>query len=229
MQSLDGVAEVIGRGDPAPRCDFQTPLMSLPLAFGTRVETIPARIPYLSAQPARAAAWRERLASLAGAKIGLVWAGNPRPHDLQSHLVDRRRSLDLSRLAPLAGTRDASFISLQKGEPAAEARDPPSGLKLADWTAELDDFAETAALVAGLDLVISVDTSVAHLAGALGRPVWLLNRFDTCWRWMLEREDSPWYPSMRIFRQPRFGDWESAIARVAAELAPWCARRAPPG
>jgi ADP-heptose:LPS heptosyltransferase len=122
-------------------------------------------------------------------------------------------------LAPLAAASGVQFISLQIGEPAAEAREPPDGLRLVDWTAELGDFADTAALVAGLDLVISVDTSVAHLAGALGRPVWILSRFDGCWRWLEDRDDSPWYPTARLFRQPDPGAWDPVIASVAEALA----------
>ena len=111
-----------------------------------------------------------------------------------------------------------SFVSLQKGKPATQAADPPAGMKLTNFTADLDDFADTAALIDNLDLVISVDTSVAHLAGGMGKPVWLLNRFDTCWRWLLDREDSPWYPTLRQFRQPSPGDWETVVAQVREAL-----------
>jgi hypothetical protein len=124
----------------------------------------------------------------------------------------------LNQFAPLATVPGVVFVSLQKGPPAAQAKTPPTGMRLLDWTDELRDFSDTAALVECLDLVISVDTAVAHLAGALGKPVWLLNRFDTCWRWLTEREDSPWYPTMRLFRQPRFMDWEPVIASVREQL-----------
>lgn len=126
--------------------------------------------------------------------------------------------MHLRQFAPLAEVPGVLFVSLQKGAPAAQARTPPSGMRLVDWTDELEDFADTAALVECLDLVISVDTAVAHLAGALGKPVWMLNRFDTCWRWLLGREDSPWYPTMRLFRQPRFMDWEPVLANVREQL-----------
>jgi hypothetical protein len=186
--------------------------MSLPLAFGTRLAGIPAAIPYLRPEPADAARWQARLAALPGRRVGLCWAGNRALADLRANPVDRRHSLPAGALAPLAGVPGVSFISLQKGDA------PPPGLALHGWTAELHDFADTAALIAGLDLVISVDTAVAHLAGALGRPVWLLNRHDSEWRWLLGRDDSPWYPSLRQFRQPAYGDWGGVIGAVAARL-----------
>jgi hypothetical protein len=138
----------------------------------------------------------------------------------------------LAHYAPLAAITGASFVSLQKGDPAVQAATPPEGMSLRDWTDGLHDFADTAALIEALDLVITVDTSVAHLAGALGKPVWILNRFDACWRWLTKRDDSPWYPSARLWRQPDPGDWDSVIADVAAALrglvhdAPACAAHA---
>jgi hypothetical protein len=186
--------------------------MSLPHAFGTTLDTIPAATPYLSADPALARNWQERLFGLDGLRIGLVWAGGPQLR------TDPRRSIALKALAPLGEVSGVSFVSLQKDEPAAQAADPPHGLMLHDFTTDLHDFEDTAALIVNLDLVISVDTSVAHLAGALGKPVWLLNRFDTCWRWLLNRDDSPWYPTLRQFRQPRPGDWNSAICAARDAL-----------
>ena len=132
--------------------------------------------------------------------------------------TDPRRSIALKALAPLGEVSGVSFVSLQKDEPAAQAADPPHGLMLHDFTADLHDFEDTAALIVNLDLVISVDTSVVHLAGALGKPVWLLNRFDTDWRWLLNRDDSPWYPTLRQFRQPRPGDWTSAVCAARDAL-----------
>jgi hypothetical protein len=193
--------------------------MSLPLALGTSVSTIPSRVPYLAASESKSADWRERLRRFPGTKVGLVWAGEPRPQYPQSELVDKRRSTELRLFAPLARVPGIVFVSLQKGTPAAQARTPPKGMTLLDWTAELQDFADTAALVAALDLVIGVDTSVIHLAGALARPTWVLNRFDTCWRWFRDREDSPWYPTLRLFRQARPGDWAGVFDRVAKALA----------
>jgi Glycosyltransferase family 9 (heptosyltransferase) len=190
--------------------------MSLPHAVGTTLETIPATTPYLTADPADVAHWRERLAGLAGLRVGLCWAGGQ--FNVGQIFRDRRRSITLDTLAPLGEIPGVQFISLQKGPPAAEAARPPQGMELHDFTKDLHDFADTAALIESLDLVISVDTAVVHLAGALGKPVWLLNRFDTCWRWLLNRDDSPWYPSLRQFRQPTPGDWHSVISRARGAL-----------
>ncbi len=214
-RSLAGV-EIVAQGEALPPVDLQIPMMSLPGVFGTTLETIPGGIPYLAADPARSAAWRQRLDALPGRKIGLVWAGNSLLG--QDMYLDRKRSLALAALAPLAAVPGVSFVSLQKGGPAAQAGASPAGMVLHDFTAELADFDDTAALVSALDLVISVDTAVAHLAGALGQPVWLLNRSNTCWRWLLDRSDSPWYPSLRLFRQAAPGDWRQAVAAVGDEL-----------
>ncbi|MBV9724475.1 MAG: tetratricopeptide repeat protein, partial [Gammaproteobacteria bacterium] len=218
LSRLPGVTQIVARGDRLPPFDLQCPLMSLPRAFNTSLETVPAAIPYLSADPALAGDWQERLAGLDGLRIGLVWAGGQRLNFPTAAAVDRRRSIALKALAPLGELSGVSFVSLQKDAPAAQAADPPHGLILHDFTADLHDFEDTAALIVNLDLVISVDTSVAHLAGALGKPVWLLNRFDTCWRWLLNRDDSPWYPTLRQFRQPRPGDWHSAICAARDAL-----------
>jgi Flp pilus assembly protein TadD len=218
LSSLHGVERIIPTGDPLPAYDLHCPLMSLAGIFGTSLDTIPAPVPYLKADPGRVAAWRQRSIDVDGFGIGLVWAGNPRANEPASNAVDRRRSIALDRLAPLASVPGVTFISLQKGEAAAQIGSRPAGMVLHDWTQELDDFAETAALVETLDLVISVDTAVAHLAGSLGKPVWLLNRFDTCWRWLLGREDSPWYPTLRQFRQPALGDWDGAISQLRRAL-----------
>jgi len=204
---------VIAQGDTLPPVDVQYPLMSLPSLF----DTIPADVPYLTADPAKVAVWRLRLDALPGLKVGLVWAGDPRLGN--TALLDRRRSMRLAQFAPLAAVTDAVFVSLQKGHPAAEASTPPTGMALLDWTAELRDFADTASLIAALDLVIGVDTAVIHLAGALGRPVWLLNRKDSEWRWRLEGAHSPWYPTMRIFRQTVFASWDEPVRAVSAALA----------
>ncbi len=207
LSSLAGGARIIPRGDRLPCFDLHCPLMSLPHRFGTTLATIPAVVPYLAADRAATARWSARLAVRPGLKAGLVWAGNP------EFAADARRSLDPVLLAPLLALPGITFVSLQCG---AEHVPPP----LLDWAAELGDFADTAALVAALDLVISVDTAVAHLAGALGKPVWLLNRFDSCWRWLRDRRESPWYPTLCQFRQARPGDWRGVIEAVGRALAP---------
>ena len=212
LSRLPGVMQIVARGDKLPPFDLHCPLLSLPHAFGTTLDTIPAGMPYLSADPALAANWQERLLGLDGLRIGLVWAGGRRFKD------DRRRSIALKTLAPLGDVSGVSFVSLQKDEAAAQAADPPHGMMLHDFTTDLHDFEDTAALVVNLDLVISVDTAVAHLAGALGKPVWLLNRCDTDWRWLLNRDDSPWYPTLRQFRQASPGDWDSAVCAARDAL-----------
>jgi hypothetical protein len=219
ISSLQGVTRVIAEDDPVPDHDLRCPIMSLPLAFGTTIETIPAGVPYLHADPADAAMWRGRLQDIKGKKVGLVWSGASRI-GLGAGIVaaDRRRSIALDRLAPVSSVPGCTFFSLQLGAAAEQSKQTRPGMALRDHTGELSDFADTAALVENLDLVISVDTSTAHLAGAMGKPVWLLNRFDTCWRWFLEREDSPWYPTMRIFRQKQPGDWDPVIRSVASAL-----------
>jgi Flp pilus assembly protein TadD len=206
--------EVITQDAPLPAVDAQIPLISLAGVLDQTHQTIDGA-PYLRPDPERAAAWAERLAPLKGLKVGLVWAGG----QFIGAATDRRRSVTLAALAPLAAVPGVSFVSLQKDAPAAQAKSPPDGLALLDLNDDLTSFVETAAVVANLDLVISVDTAVAHLAGAIGTPVWLLNRFDTCWRWELEREDTPWYTGLRQFRQPAYGDWASVVAAVATALA----------
>jgi tetratricopeptide (TPR) repeat protein len=219
LSTMPGIARVVAQGGMLPHFDLHCPLTSLPRVFGTMLETVPCDIPYLAADPARVTVWRQRLDAFAGLRVGLVWAGGIRPDQPGLAKADARRSVTLGRLAPIAAVPGITFVSLQKGPPAAEAAHPPNGMVLHDFTAELTDFADTAALVEALDLVISVDTAVAHLAGALGKPVWLLNRFDTCWRWLQDRDDSPWYPTLRLFRQPAPGDWDSVMQAVAAALA----------
>jgi hypothetical protein len=195
-----------------PTTDLHCPQMSLPLIFKTRLETIPAHSPYLTADPADVQRWADRTRSITGLKVGLVWAGSP------IHSNNRNRSMRLEQLAPLANVTGVSFFSLQIGSAASQTATPPPGLQLVDFTGELSDFAETAALVMNLDLIISVDTAIVHLAGALGKPVWVLLPNVPDWRWMLDREDSPWYPTMRLFRQPATGQWEPVVQRVVEEL-----------
>jgi tetratricopeptide (TPR) repeat protein len=218
VATLGTGVNVIG-GDAQPAAfDYHCPMMSLPLALGTTLETIPGPARYLAGDPAAVAVWRGRMAAFSGLRVGLCWAGNALRPNPSARLLDRRRSIALARLAPLAGVAGVRFVSLQKGDGAAQVAVPDAGVSLHDWTDELNDFADTAALIEALDLVITVDTSVAHAAGALGKPVWILNRFDGCWRWLLERDDSPWYPTARLFRQPTQGDWDSVVGAVAAAL-----------
>jgi len=218
MRQLPGVDTVVARGDPLPDFDAHCPITSLPLVFGTTLDNIPGQTPYLRANPAKVASWAKRMAPVKGLRVGLVWAGGSRLHKLELEPVNRRRNISLATLAPLAQARGVSFVSLQKGVSAPDVQAPPAGMTLFDFTDDLHDFTDTAALVETLDLVISVDTSVAHLAGAMGKPIWLLNRFDTCWRWLLNRDDSPWYPTLTQFRQPAPGDWDSVVMTLAAAL-----------
>ena len=224
LSSLRGVVAVVGIGDTLPHVDLWCSLMSLPYLCGTTWGTIPCEIPYLSPDPSGRAAWRDRLAGLTGLRVGLVWGGGSRPDQPHAMAIDRRRSMPLADMAPLGEVAGCHFFSLQLGDKGRQAALPPDGLELLDPTALLEDFADTAALVANLDLVIAVDTSVAHLAGAIGTPVWLLNRFDTCWRWLLDRDDSPWYPGLRQFRQAEPGDWAGVIKRVRHALEASVAR-----
>jgi hypothetical protein len=209
--SLDSAIEVLAEGDLLPPFDLHAPLLSLPLAFATTLENIPARIPYLTADPAAAARWRARIGPAAGLKVGLVWAGNAQ------HKNDRNRSIALERLLPVVDAVKARWFSLQVGERAGDLPRIAPG-RIADLADRFIDFAETAAAIDNLDLVISVDTAVAHLAGALGKPVWVLLPAVPDWRWLLGRSDSPWYPTARLFRQPARGDWDSVMQALREAL-----------
>jgi tetratricopeptide (TPR) repeat protein len=212
MRSLPGVEQVIARGDCLPDFDLRLPMLSLPRVFKTTLDSIPSVSPaYLHTEAAMIAQWKNRLEAMGGAakRVGLVWAGQSRPHDPTLALIDKRRSVAPDLLAPLFEVPGLHFFSLQKDGP----RMPPA-LPLTDLMSEMSDFADTAALIANLDLVISVDTAVLHLAAALGKPAWLLDRFDSCWRWLTGRADSPWYPTVRIFRQKQPRDWQGAIAEL---------------
>jgi hypothetical protein len=218
LRRAEGVAEVLAPGAPAPPFDFHCPFFSLPLAFATTLESIPAAIPYITADPVLTAGWGDRLADREGLRVGLVWAGQGRPWLPGFEKLDRRRSMRLADLAPLGEVPGISLVSLQMGDAADAMRAAPPVPPLYDAMQGAADFGDTAAIVANLDVVVSVDTSVVHLAGALGKKVMLLDRYDNCWRWLAGREDSPWYPSLRIFRQARIGDWAPVVERVAAAL-----------
>lgn len=221
---VDAVVETPGEA----AYDRQAALLSLPHLFGTTLDTVPADVPYLRVDDAVAASWRRRFPEDGRPRVGLAWAGNPRGELPESRLVDRRRSLSLENFLPLLARSDVAFYSLQKGEAAGQIAALGLGGRLIDLMDGVDDFLDTAALVEQLDLVIAVDTAVVHLAGALGRPVWVLSRFDACWRWLGNRETNPWYPTARVFGQPAPGDWAAVIDRVAAELAGWQPGRARP-
>jgi Flp pilus assembly protein TadD len=233
LAGLEGVAQWVDEdrpeAQPLPPFDCHAPLLSLPLAFGTNLASVPAPEPYLHADEQDAQRWAKRLASHDSGtdsdrlgrplKVGLVWAGGHRAHVAELRKTDARRSIALDPLKPLFDVPGVQFYSLQKGPPAQQLSDSPElAARIVDYTNELTDFADTAALLNNLDLVITVDTAVAHLAGAMGKPVWIMNRFDTCWRWLLERNDSPWYASARLFRQPALGDWQSVVAAVREAL-----------
>jgi lipoprotein NlpI len=210
LADLEGVARIVAAGRTLPPFDCHCPLMSLPLALRTTLATIPGRIPYLRAEPAKVEAWSARLAVVPRPWVGLAWAGSP------VHRNDHNRSIALRELlAELPGA--LRYVSLQKGVPASD-RHALDGQQMLDWTDDLHDFSDTAALVHALDLVISVDTSTVHLAGSLGRPCWVMLPFHPDWRWLLDRDDSPWYPTLRLFRQERRGDWAGVVARVAEAL-----------
>jgi Flp pilus assembly protein TadD len=223
MGTVRGVARVVSQDDALPAFDLNCPLMSLPMMFGTTEETIPWRVPYLEADPDSVERWQAIIPSAGdttsgtpGLRIGLVWAGGRRPGQPHAAAIDRRRSMTLMEMAPLGAIPGCVFVSLQLGPPAEQTGTAP--FPLIDVTGRLTDFADTAALLGALDLVITVDTAVAHLAGALGKPVWLLSRFDACWRWPRNRDDTPWYPTMRLFRQTSPGDWAGVMRRVADAL-----------
>ena len=211
---LHGYDQIIGRGALPPRFDQHCELLSLPLALKLQLADLPGPMPYLAADPERVARWRQRLAAVPRPWVALVWAGRA------AHPNDHNRSLRLADLAPLARP-DIRFLALQKGPAAAEAATPPAGMSLLSLDKEIADFEDSAAILTLADLLITVDSSPAHLAGALGRPAWVLLPFVPDWRWLTEREDSPWYPSLRLFRQSARADWSGAIARLAGALEQW--------
>ncbi len=204
---------IIVRGETPPPFDCHCPLLSLPLAFGTTLGSIPAKVPYLAAPRDRLARWRRRLGPAPRRRIGLVWSGNP------DHDNDRNRSIALARFRPLLSVAGLEFVSLVKDLKRGDAQTLRALGEVVPLGREFRDFADTAAAVSLLDLVISVDTAVAHLAGALAKPVWILLPYSADWRWLLDRDDSPWYPTARLFRQAAIGDWDGVLERVRHELA----------
>jgi ADP-heptose:LPS heptosyltransferase len=213
LSDIDGVASIFGQGEKLPAFDLQCPLMSLPLAFRTEVDTVPAEIPYIRVPASRVSKWRERLGERRGPRIGIAWAGSA------VHKNNSKRSIPFEQFAPLLKIPGAQFVSIQKELSrldAAMLEDQGGVLRVGE---ELGDFADTAAVISLLDLVVSADTSVVHLAGAIGKPVWILIPFAPDFRWLLAREDSPWYPTARLFRQQQLGEWDSVLERVHRELA----------
>ncbi len=214
---LSGIDELIEHTPAAifrTHFDLAVPLLSLPHIFGTTLPTIPSDIPYLTADQHCINIWQDKMKRPgSNLRVGLVWAGNPK------NIPWQIRTCGLQAMSPLASISGVTFYSLQKGEAAGEAATPPPGMRLIDLTDDIDDFADTAALIMNLDLIIAVDTSVAHLAGALGKPVWTLLPAINTWRWLMARNDSPWYPTMRLFRQSAPGDWTGVMTTVAQELS----------
>ncbi|HWT35765.1 MAG TPA: tetratricopeptide repeat-containing glycosyltransferase family protein [Paraburkholderia sp.] len=230
FETIAGVDQCIALdGDhDIPPHDYVCLTMSLPHRLGTTLATIPGATPYLRVPPAYAAKWKGRLPE-GGFKVGLVWAGDPRPDQPAIHAVDRRRSLDAQSYLPLLRVPGVTFVSLQKGAlTQPQINTLPPALRPFDPMHDVHDFADTAAIVEQLDLVITVDTSIAHLAGALNRPTWILSRYDGCWRWLHDRDDTPWYPRTRLFRQTQPGEWSEVIGRVKTALEEWPARERTP-
>jgi len=227
LATLEGIDEITIDASVLRTSEASLSVLSLPYIFSASLRRSPVPVPYLRIDPARVERWRARLSDFArpagnaarpARRVGLVWGGNPRLAQARISVLDRRRSIAFEALAPLLDVPGVEFHALQLGAAAAQLRQAPLASRLVDMTADIEDFADTAALLGELDLLISVDTSIVHLAGALGRPVWMLNRFDSCWRWGSEHDSAPWYPSMRIFRQPQFGDWKPVIERVTEAL-----------
>jgi tetratricopeptide (TPR) repeat protein len=220
FESIAGVSAVLSTSEPHPEFDVCCSLIGLPRIFDTTVDTIPAQVPYVHPDGERMRHWRTRLASEpASVKVGLCWATEG------ISTIASARSLTLDMLAPLGEIRGASYYSLQRGSAARQTAHPPPGMAIVDLSGELRDFSDDAALMSNLDLVISIDTATAHLAGALGRRAWTLTHYPPNWRWLLDRDDCPWYPAMRLFRRQRDDTWENVIARVALALRQLVAQR----
>src|SRR5580693_851618 len=222
LKELSPTIRIIGPDEVPADFDYHCPLLSLPLALGTTVSNIPAAIPYLKSNAEKSLVWKQKLGEKNKPRVGLVWSGGFRPNQTAAWNFNSRRDIPLAELAVLKNPNIA-FYSLQKGEPAESdlaglIRDHWDGPDIIDFTSGLHDFSDTAAFMANLDLIISVDTSTAHLAGALGKPVWILNRFDTCWRWFLQRTDSPWYPTVKLYRQEKAGRWDDVVERIKTDL-----------
>ena len=213
LENVRGVEQVVTQNGQAPVFDLHCPILSLPFVLETTLENIPAEVPYITVDPSLVRQWKDRIRDdTSRFNIGLVWSGDLR------HPRVQYRSCSPEVFFPLSQLEGVALFSLQKGDAGAMAKNLPEGMKITDYTEAISDFADVAACMENLDLVISVDTAAAHLAGSLGKPVWTILPFVPEWRWLLDREDSPWYPTMRIFRQPSPGDWKSVIGRIGDEL-----------
>ena len=212
LKDVRGVSHVIVRGSPLPTFDYHCPLLSLPLAFKTNLNSIPCSTKYVHADPVKLTHWTSRLGEKRHPRIGLVWSGRTEQKN------DHNRSIALAALIPHLPA-DCQYVSLQKEVRKIDKPMLESSTNILHFGDELHDFTDTAALCELMDVVISVDTSVAHLSGALGQPTWVLLSFNPDWRWLLERDDSPWYPSIKLYRQPRVGDWDSVLVKLTADLA----------
>ncbi|MCE2578106.1 peptide transporter [Komagataeibacter sp. FNDCR1] len=214
-----GVERVIDPLRPVPAHDWHCPFGSLPRVLGQTSDIIGAPVPYLHADPHKVLAWEDYMPSRPGLRVGVVWGGASRPGVAQAQAIDRKRSMNLAQLAPLATIPGLHLVNLQRGQHARQMTDIPDGMQLYDPMDDVRDMDDTAAIIMNLDIVVSVDTSIVHLAGALGRPVIMMDRYDNCWRWQSGRGDSQWYPDLRIVRQPRPGAWNEVVARVRDMLA----------
>jgi tetratricopeptide (TPR) repeat protein len=215
-----GVAQLLVRGELLPDFDYHCPLLSLPLAFQTELASIPAKTPYLFSHPSRLRKWRAKLGAKTLPRVGIAWSGSP------THLNDKDRSISLEQFVGVVGPQ-AQFFSLQREVQERDKDTLQQHPEIAHFGEALQDFSETAALIDLMDVVVCVDTGVAHLAAAMGKPVWILLHYNPDWRWMLERIDSPWYPSARLFRQPNRDDWAGVLATVRRELTGLRADSAP--
>ncbi|MBF0454290.1 MAG: glycosyltransferase family protein [Magnetococcales bacterium] len=217
LQEMDALDQVDTQSRPEEAYDYYCPLLTLPKLLKTTLPSIPQTVPYLQAEASRIQQWQKRLPP-AALRVGLIWEGKP----LFKNDPLRRRSTTLKALAPLAQSRtDTLFVSLQKGDPAGQADDPPQGMRVLNPDSEINDFADTAAIMANLDLIISIDTATAHLAGALGCHTWVLLPFSPDWRWGLDQDNTPWYPQARLFRQSQPNQWKEPIAQMAEQLRKW--------
>jgi hypothetical protein len=215
LKSLAGVHQVVSRGEALPDFDLRIPMMSLPYAFRTTLQTIPNNVPYVAPDPSDVGRWKQRIEEEKDPgqlNLGLAWAGNP------NRLLDTARSIVLKQLAPLAEVPGVRLYSLQKLLGSEQVATAPASMRIVDYTSELNDFADTTALIANLDLIVSIDSAVAHLAGAMGKPVWIILPFAGGWRWLTNRTDSPWYPTARLFRQPKPGDWTSVVDNLVESV-----------